>query len=205
VKKIRVGVVFGGRSGEHEVSVRSARAVIEAIDREKYEVVPIGITKKGHWLSPAEAAGLLPESARQLLPKEISNAGETVAIIGDPSRPGLVALNHNGNSRQSQALDVVFPVLHGTYGEDGTIQGLLEMAGIPYVGCGVLASSCGMDKVLMKALFRDAGLPICKYTWFLRSECLTSHLTRNRLSLFRQTGKPRFIGWYFKSEEQAHA
>jgi len=192
VKKIRVGVVFGGRSGEHEVSVRSARAVIEAIDREKYEVVPIGITKKGHWLSPAEAAGLLPESARQLLPKEISNAGETVAIIGDPSRPGLVALNHNGNSRQSQALDVVFPVLHGTYGEDGTIQGLLEMAGIPYVGCGVLASSCGMDKVLMKALFRDAGLPICKYTWFLRSEWERErNIVLRRIS--REIGFPCFV------------
>ncbi|MGH9903340.1 MAG: D-alanine--D-alanine ligase A, partial [Pyrinomonadaceae bacterium] len=137
-KKVRVGVVFGGRSGEHEVSVRSARSVIEAIDRRKYEVVPIGITKEGHWLSPAEAAGMLPETASRLLPEGVSAAENAVAIIGDPSRRGLVTLDADGDTRLPQALDVVFPVLHGTYGEDGTIQGLLEMAGIPYVGCGVL-------------------------------------------------------------------
>lgn len=170
-KKIRVGIVFGGRSGEHEVSVRSARAVIEAIDQEKYVVVPIGITREGHWLSTSEAAGLLPESARRCLSPEVSAGGPAVAIIGDPSQRGLVELGRNGRPHQAQTpLDVVFPVLHGTYGEDGTIQGLLEMAGLPYVGCGVLASSCGMDKVTMKALFREAGLPIGKYLWFTRAE-----------------------------------
>jgi D-alanine-D-alanine ligase len=100
--------------------------------------------------------------------KESTGAG--VAIIGDPSRPGLVSLDAEPTDRPAQPLDVVFPVLHGTYGEDGTIQGLLEMAGLPYVGCGVLASSCGMDKVMMKALFRDVALPMCDYTWFLRSK-----------------------------------
>jgi D-alanine-D-alanine ligase len=168
-KKLRVGVVFGGRSGEHEVSVRSARSVIEALDKEKYEVVPIAITKEGKWLSPADSSRLLPGETKQLLPTAtLKGESRDVAIIGDPSHQGLIALDKEGG--QAQALDVVFPVLHGTYGEDGTLQGLLEMAGVPYVGCGVLASSCGMDKVTMKALFREAGLPICRYTWFLRSE-----------------------------------
>jgi D-alanine-D-alanine ligase len=169
--KIRIGVIFGGRSGEHEVSVRSARSVIEALDRERYEVVPINISKEGRWLSPAESAALLPESARGLLPKNVSGADEALTIVGDPSRRGLHRLESiGGGVAAAQKLDVVFPVMHGTYGEDGTIQGLLEMAGLPYVGCGVLASSCGMDKVTMKALFRDAGLPICKHVWFLRGE-----------------------------------
>jgi D-alanine-D-alanine ligase len=168
--KIRLGVIFGGRSGEHEVSVRSARSVIEAADREKYEVVPIAITKEGRWLSPAESAGMLPEATRGLLPDAVSGAGEALTIVGDPSRKGLLRLESDGGAAPQQRLDVVFPVMHGTYGEDGTIQGLLEMAGIPYVGCGVLASSCGMDKVTMKSLFRQAGLPICRHVWFLRSE-----------------------------------
>ncbi|HKS27332.1 MAG TPA: D-alanine--D-alanine ligase family protein [Pyrinomonadaceae bacterium] len=168
-KKLRVGVVFGGRSGEHEVSVRSARSVIEALDKSRYEVVPIAITKTGKWLAPSDSSALLPTEAKRLLPsKMVEGESRSIALIGDPSHQGLVPLD--GDSSQSQPLDVVFPVLHGTYGEDGTIQGLLEMAGVPYVGCGVLASACGMDKVTMKTLFRDAGLPICRYTWFLRSE-----------------------------------
>jgi D-alanine-D-alanine ligase len=168
-KKLRIGVVFGGRSGEHEVSVRSARSVIEALDKNRYEVVPIAISKTGKWLSPTDSANLLPAEAKRVLPAAIVR-GESrdVAIIGDPSHRGLVSLGKEGH--RPQHLDVVFPVLHGTYGEDGTLQGLLEMAGVPYAGCGVLASACGMDKVTMKALFRDAGLPICRYTWFLRSE-----------------------------------
>ncbi|HWS56096.1 MAG TPA: D-alanine--D-alanine ligase family protein [Pyrinomonadaceae bacterium] len=166
-EKIRVGVIFGGRSGEHEVSVRSARSVIEAIDAEKYEVVPLAINREGRWLSPAASAALLPEAARGLLPERVAEADRAVTIVGDPSRGGLHRLEGGGSP---QRLDVVFPVLHGTYGEDGTIQGLLEMAGVPYVGCGVLASSCGMDKVTMKTLFREAGLPTCKHVWFLRSD-----------------------------------
>ena len=188
--KIRLGVIFGGRSGEHEVSVRSARSVIEAADGDKYEVVPIAITKEGRWLSPAESAALLPEATRSLLPEAVSGAGEALTIVGDPSRKGLLRLESDGTT--AQRLDVVFPVMHGTYGEDGTIQGLLEMAGIPYVGCGVLASSCGMDKATMKALFRHAGLPVCKYVWFLRSEW-----ERGRSSVLerveREIGFPCFI------------
>ena len=168
-KKLRIGVIFGGRSGEHEVSLRSARAVIEAMDRSRYEIVPIAITKEGHWLGPAAAAELMPEKTRRLLSARQGKAKEReVAIVGDPSRRGLVKLD--GDPSSIERLDVVFPVLHGTYGEDGTLQGLLEMAAVPFVGGGTLASACGMDKVTMKALFRDAGLPICNYTWFLRSE-----------------------------------
>ncbi len=167
-KKLRVGVIFGGRSGEHEVSIRSARAVIESIDRKKYEVVPIAITKEGKWLSPREALGLLPPGSQDLLSTEvISNSADAVAILGDPSHKGLVSLDSQSSNAR---LDVVFPVLHGPFGEDGTLQGLLEMADVPYVGCGVLASSTGMDKVTMKALFHEARLPICKHIWFLRSQ-----------------------------------
>ena len=169
--KLRVGVVFGGRSGEHEISIRSATAVIEAIDRKKYEVIPIAITKEGKWLSPFAAAALLPSNARGRLTSEIvaNNSGD-VAILGDPSHQGLTKLTTTNRETTPQILDVVFPVLHGPYGEDGTLQGLLEMADVPYVGCGVVASACGMDKVAMKMLFAQAGLPLCKYVWFLRSE-----------------------------------
>jgi D-alanine-D-alanine ligase len=169
VKKLRVGVVFGGRSGEHEVSIRSARAVIDAFDKERYEVVPVYISKTGKWLSPSDSIQFLPPETSRRIPRSIlKSKSEAVAIIADPSQRGLVSVD--GNGTEPQRIDVLFPVLHGTYGEDGTIQGLFEMANIPYVGCGVLASSCGMDKVTMKALFREAGLPLCKYAWFLRSE-----------------------------------
>jgi D-alanine-D-alanine ligase len=167
-KKLRVGVIFGGRSGEHEVSIRSARAIVEAIDRKKFEVIPIGITKEGKWLAPAQSAQLLPAAVQPLLPSKTHTATGDVALLGDPSRKGLISLD--SETLNGEKLDVVFPALHGTYGEDGTLQGLLEMADVPYVGCGVLASSCGMDKVTMKSLFVEAGLPICKYLWFLRSQ-----------------------------------
>jgi D-alanine-D-alanine ligase len=167
-KKLRVGVIFGGRSGEHEVSIRSARAIVEAIDRKKFEVVPIAITKEGKWLAPAQSAQLLPASVQPLLPSKTHTVNGDIALLGDPSRKGLISLDRE--SLNGEKLDVVFPALHGTYGEDGTLQGLLEMADVPYVGCGVLASSCGMDKVTMKSLFVQAGLPICKYLWFLRSQ-----------------------------------
>lgn len=167
--KIRVGVVFGGRSGEHEISIRSARTVLEQIDQEKYSVVPIAITGQGKWLDPATSVGLLPATSQEAVGEgqELSDGG--IVFPGDTSFDGLVKLE-TSEADASIPLDVIFPVLHGTFGEDGTIQGLLEMAGIPYVGCGVVGSACGMDKVVMKTLFHDAGLPICKYTWFLRSE-----------------------------------
>jgi D-alanine-D-alanine ligase len=168
-KKLRVGVIFGGRSGEHEVSIRSARAIVESIDRRKFEVVPIAITEEGKWLAPAQSAQLLPASVHELVSAAGPARGD-VALIGDPSHKGLISLDSGSQSLVAEKLDVVFPALHGTYGEDGTLQGLLEMADVPYVGCGVLASACGMDKVAMKSLFVQAGLPICKYIWFLRSQ-----------------------------------
>ncbi|HEY8560637.1 MAG TPA: D-alanine--D-alanine ligase family protein [Pyrinomonadaceae bacterium] len=169
--KIKIGVVFGGRSGEHEISIRSAKSVIDQIDKDKYEVVPIAITKEGNWLNPVESLGLLPPQTQELLLNDIGAfPRNSVAFTGDPNYKGLVKLEVGKGEERLEKLDVVFPVLHGTFGEDGTIQGLFEMADIPYVGCGVLAASTGMDKAFMKILFRDAGLPICRYVWFLRSE-----------------------------------
>ena len=171
MEKISVGIVFGGRSGEHEVSVRSAKTVIEQINKDKYEVIPIAVTNEGHWLNPVESMGLLPSSTQALLIDDIGKyPRNSIALVGDTRYKGLTKLECELGEEKTTPFDVVFPVLHGTFGEDGTIQGLFEMAGIPYVGCGVLASSCGMDKVIMKTLFRDAGLPMCKYVWFLRSE-----------------------------------
>src|SRR5215213_7290335 len=169
--KTRIGVIFGGRSGEHEISIRSAKTVIEQIDKDKYEVVPIAISKEGKWLNPVEALAMLPPVTQELLTAQVSGfPRETVALLGDTSFKGLTRMEAPSGEDRSTALDVVFPVLHGTFGEDGTIQGLFEMADIPYVGCGVLASACGMDKVVMKTLFRDARLPMCNFVWFLRSE-----------------------------------
>src|SRR5437762_7668541 len=190
-KKLRIGVIFGGRSGEHEVSVRSARSVIDAIDKSKYEVVPIAITKEGNWLAPSVAAELLPpETQRRISTQSFGPTRDDVAIVGDPSRNGLLKLG--SDSGRAERLDVVFPVLHGTYGEDGTIQGLLEMAAIPFVGCGTLASSCGMDKVTMKALFKEAGLPICRHTWLLRSEWESDQQKVFR-RIRREIGFPCFV------------
>jgi len=192
-KKLRVGVIFGGRSGEHEVSVRSAASVIEAIDRKKYDVLPIAITREGKWLSPPDSASLLTSTAQsRLAPNTSAMVRRDVAILGDPSYTGLLSFDINGGAPSSERLDVVFPVLHGPFGEDGTVQGLLEMANIPYVGCGVLASACGMDKVAMKLLFLQAGLPMCKYVWFLRS-----HWQNNRARVLktvaRDIGFPCFV------------
>jgi D-alanine-D-alanine ligase len=195
-KKLRLGVIFGGRSGEHEVSVRSAASVIEAIDRKKYDVLPIAISREGKWLAPPEASKLLPSDAQSLLPllpaRLAGEAAGAVAILGDPSHSGLISFARNGGELTSERLDVVFPVLHGPFGEDGTLQGLLEMANIPYVGCGVLASACGMDKVAMKLLFLQAGLPLCRYVWFLRS-----HWQNDRAkvikTIMREIGMPCFV------------
>ncbi|MEO6654737.1 MAG: D-alanine--D-alanine ligase family protein [Pyrinomonadaceae bacterium] len=164
--KTRVGVIFGGRSGEHEISIRSAKTVIEQIDPEKYDVVPIAITNDGVWLSPAMSLALFSDVTQDAFRSRFGGpSADEISFSVDTAVKGLFT-----SGGDTIGLDVVFPVLHGTYGEDGTIQGMFEMAGLPYVGCGVLASSAGMDKVVMKTLFRDAGLPICGYVWFLRDE-----------------------------------
>jgi len=191
--KIRVGVIFGGRSGEHEISIRSARTVIEQIDRSKYEVVPIAIDKAGVWLNPAESAALLPATTGELVDEAVRGTENAqVAIVGDPKYRGLTRMGSQNGSATLSALDVVFPVMHGTYGEDGTIQGLLEMANIPYIGCGVLSSACGMDKTVMKVLFKDAGLPICRHEWLLRSAWeMDRHGALDRLE--KALGYPVFV------------
>ncbi|HKX83841.1 MAG TPA: D-alanine--D-alanine ligase family protein [Pyrinomonadaceae bacterium] len=166
--KKRVGVIFGGRSGEHEISIRSAKTVIEQIDKDKYDVTPIAITNSGAWLNPLESVRLFPDETQKLF-KDLflDYSGTSTALIGDTQHQGLTAFGGDGPVHTAR-FDVVFPVLHGTFGEDGTIQGLLEMADVPYVGCGVLGSACGMDKAVMKSLFVDSGLPICKHIWFFR-------------------------------------
>ena len=161
-KKLRVGILFGGRSGEHEVSLLSAASILKAIDRKKFDVVPIGINKSGHWLTAGAAQGLL-EGSTPAAPEVL--APESVDV------PTVEALSLHGQSALGgQSLDVVFPVLHGTFGEDGTIQGLFELAGIAYVGSGVLGSAAGMDKDVMKKLFAQAGLPIVKHVTLLRAD-----------------------------------
>jgi D-alanine-D-alanine ligase len=182
-KKLRVGVLFGGRSGEHEVSLLSAASILKAIDRKKFDVVPIGITKEGRWLGAADAHGLL-EGDQSVAGRNL-RAGDPEITPGakllHEGMPTLMAPEPAGAasstselkrriSDRASAIDVVFPVLHGTFGEDGTIQGLFELAGIAYVGSGVLGSSAGMDKDVMKRLFAQAGLPITKHVTVLRSQ-----------------------------------
>ncbi len=196
MKKLRVGILFGGRSGEHEVSLLSAASVLNAIDKNKYDVVPIGITKEGHWLTAGAAEKMLlgkaaGEGARptqsQLRAGDpdatpgaaLLATGEAVVVPPEPQQKGgsIVAFQTDASSgalsRQASDrainVDVIFPVLHGTFGEDGTIQGLLELADLAYVGAGVLGSAAGMDKDVMKSLFRAAGLPIVKHVTLLRS------------------------------------
>ena len=180
--KLRVGVLFGGRSGEHEVSLLSAASILKAIDQTKYEVVPIGITKEGRWLTADHAESLLrgqPHEERHLRAGDpaatpgaaVLARGETVMVPPVPGHelePFESDVPHRRASDRAIDVDVIFPVLHGTFGEDGTIQGLLELADIPYVGAGVLGSAAGMDKDVMKRLFRQAGLPIVKHITVLR-------------------------------------
>ncbi len=142
--------------------------MIERADPEKYEIVPVAIGSDGRWLSPAESVRLLETTTQDLFKESYGEPSSRELVMTGDTTAGLVELR--GGESSTAPIDVVFPVLHGTYGEDGTIQGLLEMADIPYVGCGVLASATGMDKAFMKTLFRDAGLPICDYVWFLRDE-----------------------------------
>jgi D-alanine-D-alanine ligase len=157
-RKLRVGVLFGGRSGEHEVSLASAASIIRGLDPQKYEAVPIGITKEGHWLIGAGAQKMLPEVLR---------TGQRVVMSADPTESALMPID---GSAQGQKLDVVFPVIHGTFGEDGTMQGLLELAGLPFVGAGVLGSAIGMDKDVAKKLMQVAGIPVVPWIAVQRAD-----------------------------------
>ena len=169
-RKKRVAVIFGGRSGEHEVSLASAASVISALDKEKYEVLPVGITKSGRWLTSGDSMKALKEGLTgtpQLPAADTTPSGSLVRREVSPATRELVP----GICGESfPEVDVVFPVLHGPYGEDGTLQGLLELADVPYVGAGVAASALGMDKALMKAVFQAAGLPVADWLLVLRKD-----------------------------------
>jgi len=170
-KRLRIGLIFGGRSGEHEVSLASATSVMANLDREKYEVVPIGITKEGGWLLGTEPARLM--AAEQHINHTENTETETttaVTLTGDPRMRRLIPLESGEQLQDNGALDVIFPVLHGSYGEDGTLRGLLDMADVTYVGCGVLGSALGMDKEKMKMVFQAVGLPSVDYLVYRRNE-----------------------------------
>jgi D-alanine-D-alanine ligase len=181
--KLNVGVIFGGRSAEHEVSLVSATSVINALDKKKYDVIPIGITLDGRWISSPDALNVLKSR------KNINKQPQKV-LLPDPNYKSL--LNLFLKKMEDGEINIVFPVLHGTYGEDGTIQGLFEMANIPYVGAGVLGSSVAMDKIIARQLFRSAGIPITKDVWFLYKE-----FKNNQSSIInnieKELGYPCFI------------
>jgi len=157
-RKLRVGVLFGGRSGEHEVSLASAASIIRGLDPDKFEAVPIGISKEGHWMIGGAAQKMLPEVLRD---------GQRVVMSADPSEAALITM---GGNSLGQKLDVIFPVIHGTFGEDGTLQGLLELAGLPFVGAGVLGSAIGMDKDVAKKLMQVAGIPVVPWIAVQRAD-----------------------------------
>ncbi len=189
-KKLRVGVLFGGRSGEHEVSLRSAASILKAIDRRKYDVVPIAIAKDGQWLGGGAADAMLVGNAPRLLPagRRTGTRKAHVAAVasvaaarlsdGDAGtaeeQPAGLSLQASATGGAHVNLDVVFPVLHGTFGEDGTMQGLLELANVAYAGSGVLGSAVSMDKDAMKKMFAAAGLPMVKHVTLLRGEWTAS-------------------------------
>ena len=161
-QKIKVGVLFGGRSAEHEVSLVSAASVIHALDKNKYDILPIGITKDGRWLSEVNAVQLLKDHAPlDTLPEHV--------LLPDPRKQSLINVS-TAFPQAAQHIDVIFPVVHGTFGEDGTIQGLFELADIPYVGAGVLGSAIGMDKIVAKQLLERTNIPVTKGIWFFYSE-----------------------------------
>jgi D-alanine-D-alanine ligase len=206
VKKVRVGVIYGGRSGEHEVSLASAAAVFQNLDPERYEAIPIRINKNGRWVLPSaaprltSAAEVIGAAARAVDCRGEEVEGERDAQLVPAERGQLVA---------GVGLDVVFPTLHGPYGEDGTVQGLLELANIPYVGAGVLASAVGMDKATMKLVFAAKGLPICDYEVVLKHEWQKNergvlHAVVNRLG-FPVFVKPANLGSSVGISKARHA
>jgi D-alanine-D-alanine ligase len=195
-KKLRVGVLFGGRSGEHEISLRSALTVMSAMDPARYEIVPIGIGRDGRWYLERNALKMLAEKTPHLA--ALSAGGTQVTLLPHPEGQALVATPSDGAPTGSTStqdsipgVDVVFPVLHGTYGEDGTVQGLFELAGIAYVGAGVLGSAIGMDKDAQKRLLRDAGVAVVKYFAIDRADYLETPELGARLA--RKLGYPVFV------------
>jgi D-alanine-D-alanine ligase len=175
VKKLRVGIVYGGRSGEHEVSIASAAAVFQNLDKQRYDPIPIRIEKDGRWiiadrLPVSSSAAEVIEQAR-LHPARLGRGGREAHLLAHPGDEQILTFDE-GAKITGLGLDIVFPVLHGPYGEDGTVQGLLELANIPYVGAGVLASAVGMDKAVAKLVFAARGLPMAPYQVVLRQQWL---------------------------------
>jgi D-alanine-D-alanine ligase len=187
-RKIRVGVVFGGRSAEHEVSLQSARNVLEALDRERYEPVLIGIDREGRWQLD-EQTKLLYEQARPL-PNLVVGSQREVALVARGEHSRLLDL---AGGRELGRLDVVFPVLHGPYGEDGSVQGLCRLANLPCVGAGILGSAVGMDKDVMKRLLRDAGIPIAKFTVLARGRDVGASPAAGFSRAVTELGCPVFV------------
>lgn len=176
-KKIKIGILFGGKSAEHEISLLSAKSIIDALDRDKYEVILIGIGKDGEWHLRNSAEYLLcADDPKNIL---LQQSNEQIALIPKANGKQLIKLLRH----EEQSIDVVFPVLHGTYGEDGTVQGLLKMAGVPFVGASVMGSAIGMDKDVMKRLLRDAGLPIAKFFSFTESMLINFQEIKEALGL----------------------
>ena len=186
-KKIRVAIIFGGRSSEHEISCISAGSVLRALDRSRYDVVPIGITKAGKWVLEADNADRL--MIQNGVFPEVDSANPAVLFTADPSATDLVV--QSNVPEVLQQVDVAFPVLHGPWGEDGTIQGLLELAGIPYVGSGVFASAAAMDKGHLKAMMQSAGLPIGPYEVVTNSQWTNDQA--GSLERIKTLGLPVFI------------
>lgn len=177
-KKIKVGILFGGKSAEHEVSLQSAKNVVDAIDKDKYEVALIGIDKTGKWLLPNKAQFLLNANNPKLIKLNKANK-ESVTLV--PQSGG--ELTNLSNQDSNSSIDVVFPILHGPFGEDGTVQGLLKLAGVPFVGASVLGSAIGMDKDVMKRLLRDAGIPIADFIAFKQEDKINFEEVSKKLGL----------------------
>jgi D-alanine-D-alanine ligase len=187
LKKLRVAVLYGGRSGEHEVSLQSAASVINNLDRERFEIVPVAIDKQGRWhlndvalLEGRKALPVFKDAPKVILPPNVADAGSGSALIS------------LGESGEARAIDVVFPVVHGPLCEDGTIQGLLELADVPYVGCGVLASAVAMDKEMAKRVARDAGIPIVPYISFKHEQWRKDQQSA-AAKIERELGYPVFV------------
>ena len=198
MKKLRVGIIYGGRSGEHEVSIASAAAVVQNLDKQRYEAIPIRIEKDGRWiiadrLPTSSSAAEVIEQSRAQTAQRLGRGGREAHLVAHPGEEQIMTIERgNQPSITGLALDVVFPVLHGPYGEDGTVQGLLELANIPYVGAGVLSSAVGMDKAIAKLVFAARGLRQAEYLVVLRSEWMASP-ERIKKDVASRLGYPVFV------------
>jgi len=198
VKKLRVGIIYGGRSSEHEVSIASAAAVVQNLDKQRYEPIPIRIEKDGRWiiadrLPASSSAAEVIEQTRAHAAQRLGRGGREAHLLAHPGEEQIMTIERGSNpSITGLALDVVFPVLHGPYGEDGTVQGLLELANIPYVGAGVLSSAVGMDKAVAKSVFAARGLPQVPYLVVLRNEWISAPATVKK-DVSSKLGYPVFV------------